>query len=331
MRRWPGPVRGRLAGRGGGFRGRICWSRRTSEPHDGRGLDRRVLPVAGLLVIRVAATDARRRGAGGPAPAGLEARGAAQQAGARPGRPARGQARGAVGPRCQTRRAAVRAGRRRWRAQQSGALSEGGVRSAAVRPRQRVARRGAAATWRSRTALSANGVNGSNGNGIGANGSGGTSVNGHSANGHSANGSTRDGRSANGHCARRACRCSAANGSRPAMRRNHRIRPARRTELIGQLARDAGAAARRHRDSAALPAGEQAASRAGLGAAEADAVRVGGSGRGRRSRCPGSSRARRPRGRCRPCGRRPPCRPMSAPVVDDDGLGVPVDSEEAWW
>ena len=62
-------------------------------------------------------------------PGGLKARGAAEQAGAQPGRPARRQARGAVGARRQARRAAVRAGRRwlqRWR------VSEGGVRSAGV-------------------------------------------------------------------------------------------------------------------------------------------------------------------------------------------------------
>src|SRR5580692_6908400 len=78
VRRWPGPVCRRLAGSGGGgFRGKICWSRGASESADGRGLDRLVLPVDGLLVVRVAATDAGRRGPGGPAPGGLAARGAA--------------------------------------------------------------------------------------------------------------------------------------------------------------------------------------------------------------------------------------------------------------
>ena len=85
VRRWPGTVRGRLAGRDGGFRGRMgsARSRWASESADGRGLDRGVLPVAGLLVSGVAAADAGQRGLGGPVPWGLKARGAAEPEGAR--------------------------------------------------------------------------------------------------------------------------------------------------------------------------------------------------------------------------------------------------------
>ena len=68
-------------------------------------------------------------------PAGPEAAGAAEPAGAQPGRPARRQARGAVGPRRQARRPPVVPARQRWCAQRGRRAGRG------RRPRRRRGRR----------------------------------------------------------------------------------------------------------------------------------------------------------------------------------------------
>src|SRR5580692_7794307 len=77
----PGPVRGRLAGGGGVGLRRIGRPGGPGELADGRGSDRGGLPVAGLLVLRLASAAAGRRRPRGPVPAGLAAGGAAEPAG----------------------------------------------------------------------------------------------------------------------------------------------------------------------------------------------------------------------------------------------------------
>lgn len=171
----------------------------------------------------------------------------------------------------------------------------------------------------------ANGVNGSNGKGIDANRSGGTSVNGHSVNGRGANGHSANGHSANGSPR------SGANGSAGAGLNGSTGDAA---ELIGQL---------REMLVPLLAATESQPSQG----EQAGVSQNGVSGLPRRTP---SASAFRPRAtipmprlesgpapvpqmpvRQVPPMRQRPMHPMSAPVAGDDGLGVPVDSEEAWW
>ena len=230
-------------------------------------------------------------------------------------------------------RDARRAARRSARAGDGGLL--GGVRSAgtslgSASPADQPGN--VAVSYRT----NANGVNGSNGNGIGATRSGGTNVNGHSANGYSANGHSVNGHSVNGHSANGQPR-TGANGSAGAGASGSGREAA---ELIGQL---------REMLVPLLAATEGQPGQPVQPGQPAQGEQTGASGLPRRTPSASAFRPRAtipmprlepgpapaPARQVPPMRQAPmhqrPMRPMSAPVVDDDGLGVPVDSEEAWW
>ena len=149
VRRWPGPVRGRLAGRGGGgIRRRIGWPCGPGQPATGAVL----IAVCCLsLVCWSRAWRQRMRADGVLAdrfPLVSTAGGAAEPAGAQPGRPARGQARGAVGPRRQARRPPIGPARERRRAERGRRPGRGRSASAGGRA---VQRGGLVRPWRERS------------------------------------------------------------------------------------------------------------------------------------------------------------------------------------
>ena len=235
-----------------------------------------------------------------------------------------------------------------------GVGSEGGVRSAGAGLGS-----ASAADQRSNVAVShrtnANGVNGSNGNGYGATRSGGTSVNGFSANGHGVNGHGVSGHNVNGHNVNgQGLNGLSANGSPRTANGPAGAGQSGSTgdaaELIGQL-REMLVPLLAATESQPAHGGPTGASQPG--ASQPGASQAGASGLPRRT--PSASefrpRATIPMPRLEPgpapvpqvpIRQVPPMRmplrqrsmhpyPLSAPAAGDDGLGVPVDSEEAWW
>ena len=206
----------------------------------------------------------------------------------------------------------------------------------------------------------ANGVNGSNGNGNRATRSGGTSVNGFSANGHGVNGHGVSGHNVNG----QGLNGLSANGSPRTANGPAGAGQSGSTgdaaELIGQL-RDMLGPLLAATESQPAQGGQAVASQMGapqtgvsqmgvsqMGASQTGASQTGASGLPRRTPSASEFRPRatipmprlEPGPAPAPARQVPPMRmplnrrpmhPLSAPVAGDDGLGIPVDSEEAWW
>jgi hypothetical protein len=223
-------------------------------------------------------------------------------------------------------RGARRAARRSARAGGGGVLNEGGVRSAGVglasaSPAEEPGN--VAVSY----GTSANGVNGRNGKGIGANRSGGTSVNGNGANGSAGagmNGSTGDAAELIGQLREMLVPLLTATGSQPALGATSGSQP-----TVGEQA--AALAQPRRTPSAATGGqptlGEQAASAASAlprRTPSASAFRPRATvPMPRIDSGPAPVRQMPPRQR--------PVPHMAAPAIDDNGLGGPGDSEEAWW
>jgi hypothetical protein len=209
------------------------------------------------------------------------------------------------------RRAARRSARAGGGGKLSGsALSEGGVRSAG-------AGLGGASSADEPSSMavsygtSLNGVNGTNGKRVGINRSGGTSMNAEGANREGANGSAVAG--ANGSAGINVNGASATGRYEPVA--------AGATELINQLR------------EMLVPLLATSASQPTIGeqAAASGLPRRTPSASAFRPRSAQLPQARIPQARmpARPVPQTP-VPPMAAPAADD-GLGVPVDSEEAWW
>jgi hypothetical protein len=235
-------------------------------------------------------------------------------------------------------RGARRAARRSARAGgggvlSGGALGEGGVLSAGagLASAPPASEPGSVAVSFGTSANGVNGRNGRNGNGIGANRSGGTSVNGDGANGSAGvgvNGSTGEAAELIGQLREMLVPLLAATGSQPT--------PGETTGSQPAPGEQAGALGLQRRTPSAAtgnqPApGEQAGSASALPrrTPSASAFRP-------RTTIPmprvesGPAPVRQAPVRQAPLRQRPVPR-MAVPAIDDNGLGGPVDSEEAWW
>jgi hypothetical protein len=215
------------------------------------------------------------------------------------------------------RRAARRSARAGGGGKLSGSvLSEGGVRSTGAGLGS-ASSAGEPSNMAVSYGTSLNGVNGTNGKRVGVNRSGGTSMNGEGANREGANGSAVAG--VNGAAGINVNGASATGRYEPAA--------AGATELINQLR------------EMLVPLLATSASQPATGSQPTIGEQTAASGLPRRTpsasafrpRSAQISQARIPQARmpARPVSQAP-VPPMAAPVADD-GLGVPVDSEEAWW
>jgi hypothetical protein len=228
-------------------------------------------------------------------------------------------------------RGARRAARRSARAGaggvlSGGALGEGGVRSAGVglASASAVDKPGNPAVSYS---TSAKGVNGRNGKGIGANRSGGTSMNGDGANGSAGvgvNGSTGEAAELIGQLREMLVPLLAATGSQPTLGATAGGQP-----TLGEQAGAAGLP--RRTPSTATGSQPTPSEQAGSVASALPRRTPSASAFRPRATVPmprvesGPAPARQMPLRQRPVPQ------MAVPAIDDNGLGGPLDSEEAWW
>ena len=196
-----------------------------------------------------------------------------------------------------------------------GALGEGGVRSTGAGLGS-ASSAGEPSTMAVSYGTSLNGVNGTNGKRVGVNRSGGTRMNGESANREGANGSAVAG--VNGPAGINVNGASATSRYEPAAAGATELINQLRELLVPLLATSAGQPTIGEQTAASgLPRRTPSASAFRPRSAQIPQARV--------------PQARMP-ARPVPQAPVPPMAvpPMAVPVADD-GLGVPVDSEEAWW